>query len=169
MIRIDSPNKPLERSYMMKTHYFMAIYALVLFGISACDKPLPSTPESNPPAADSLLVDPSAESALQAMRDETSNAMTNMADAAADKVEDVIENIQDDAMDGASDKANGAMQDLMDATAGNDGETTDGAAQNMVNGTMKKATDAGKAAMEGLIKDRAEASDDGVIQGMMEQ
>ena len=150
----------------MKTHYFIAIYALVLFGISACDKPLPSTPESNPPAADTLPVDPSAESA---MRDETSNAMTNMADAAADKVEDVIENIQDDAMDGASDKAIGAMQDLMDANAGNDGETTDGAAQNMVNGTIKKATDAGKAAMEGLIKDRAEPSDDGVIQGMVEQ
>ena len=36
----------------MKTHYFMAIYASVLFGISACDKPLPSSPESNPPAAD---------------------------------------------------------------------------------------------------------------------
>lgn len=153
----------------MKTHYFMAIYALVLFGISACDKPSPSSPESNPPAADSLLVDPTAESAMQTMRDETSNAMTNMADAAADKVGDAIDNIQQDAMDGASDEANGAMQDLMDVTAGTDGETTDGAAQNMVDGTMEKATDAGKAAMEGLIKDRAEASDDGAIQGMMEK
>ena len=153
----------------MKIHYFIAIYALVLFGVSACDKPLPSSPESGSPAADSLLVDPSAESALQAMRDETSNTMTNMADAAADKVEDVIENIQDDAMDGASDKAIGAMQDLMDANAGNDGETTDGAAQNMVNGTMKKATDTGPVKMEGLIKDRAEDSDGGVIQGIMDK
>ena len=153
----------------MKTHYSMAIYALVLFGISACDKPLPSSPESNPPAADSLLVDPSAESAMQTMRDETSNAMTNIADAAADTVEDAIESIQEDAMDGAVDEANGAMQDLMDGTVGTDVETTDGAVQNMVNGTMKKATDAGKATMEGLIKDRAEDSDEGAIQGMMEK
>ena len=153
----------------MKIHYFIAIYALVLFGVSACDKPLPSSPESGSPAADSLLVDPSAESAVRTMRDETSNAITNMADAAADKAEDAIENIQEDAMDGASDEANGALQDLMNGTLGTDVETTDETAQNMVNGTMKKATDTGPVKMEGLIKDRAEDSDGGVIQGIMDK
>lgn len=156
-------------SYMMKTHYFMAISAVILFGVSACDRGSPDSLGSNPPATDSALADPSPEPAMQNMRDEASNAITNMADAAADEVEDAIGNIQENVMDGSSDAANGVMQDLMDGTVSSAGEAPDGAAQNMMDGTTKKAADVGNAALEGLIKDRVEDGDEGVLKGMMEK